>query len=88
MGSKQAREASDSMTNMFDIPLSLMRMALALLDNEGAEARLVAAPLQAAIDVRTGARLTQKVRNRMTGSHDTRSGLAPRPGWQGRGEVA
>ena len=37
-----------------------MRMALALLDKEGDDARLVAARLQAAIDARAGAQTMQE----------------------------
>ena len=47
------------MTNVSDIPLSLMRMALGLLDREGGDALLVAARLQAAIDARTDAQPMQ-----------------------------
>ena len=43
------------MTNRTDIPLSLMRMALALLDRNGERSSLAACHLQAAIDARTGA---------------------------------
>lgn len=42
------------MTEPIDKPLSLMRMALALLDKSGEENSLAACHLQAAIDARTG----------------------------------
>lgn len=44
------------MTGRTDIPLSLMRMALALLDQNGEGASIAACHLQVAVDARTAAK--------------------------------
>ena len=50
------------MTDTTDIPLSLMRMALALLDRNSEGASSTACHLQAAIDARVGAKPMQDSR--------------------------